>query len=436
MSSTTTGSQRVASGVSQLDRLLGGLYIGDNVVWHDDAGSLAHVFCLNFIQASQSQDKPLIYVSFDRSPKNLLDKLGPLSDNPTLTILDCFTNGKGAASPIFLKFYEEAESERPCDIIRVQDPRDTNHFMDVLYGIHATKEGDVRFVFESITGMQELWGGEEHIINFYSHSCPRLYELNTVAYWILEKSAHSAKLRAQINQIAQVAIDLAIKRGTTSLTILKAEKRSLDNLHRPHNYWTKDLTVTFDTERRTSGRVDLGLRLKELRTKRGLSQTELAKLVGVTPSTISQVESSLIYPSLPALIKMAEILSVEISSFFQDRTEQKKRFIFPAAEAAEVKFPDLPAGAVVAKLLSPVDFDLKAEPYLIEIPPKEKLPSHFFLHKGEEIGYLLSGRLQVKLEKAAYSLRSGDVIYLTSEMPTQWSNPGPGVARLLWIKVK
>ncbi|MGD8383550.1 MAG: helix-turn-helix domain-containing protein [Syntrophobacterales bacterium] len=436
MSSSTVERQRVASGVSQLDRLLGGLFIGDNVVWHDDAGSLAHVFCLNFIQASQSQDRPLIYVSFDRSPKNLLDKLGPLSDGPTLTILDCFTNGKGAASPIFLKFYEETESERPGEIVLVEDPRDTSHFMDVLYGIHATKEGDVRFVFESITGMQELWGGEEHIINFYSHSCPRLYELNTVAYWILEKSAHSAKLRAQINQIAQVAIDLAIKRGTTSLTILKAEKRSLDNLHRPHNYWTKDLTVTFDADKRASGRVDLALRLKELRSKRGLSQTELAKLVGVTPSTISQVESSLIYPSLPALMKMAEVLSVEISSFFQDQTEPKKRFIFTSAEAIDVKFPELPEGAVFAKLLSPLDFEAKGEPYLIEIPPKKKLPSHFFVHKGEEIGYLLSGRLQVKYAKAAYSLRSGDVIYLTSEMPTQWKNPGPGVAKLLWIKVR
>ncbi len=81
---------RVASGVNHLDRLLGGLFIGDNVVWHDDAGSLASVFCLNFIQASQAQSKPLIYVSFDRSPKNLLDMLGPLADNDRLTILDCF----------------------------------------------------------------------------------------------------------------------------------------------------------------------------------------------------------------------------------------------------------------------------------------------------------------------------------------------------------
>ncbi|MDH3965102.1 MAG: cupin domain-containing protein, partial [Deltaproteobacteria bacterium] len=123
-------------------------------------------------------------------------------------------------------------------------------------------------------------------------------------------------------------------------------------------------------------------------------------------------------------------------SFFQDQTESKKRLIFTSAEAVDVKFPDLPEGAVFARLLSPVDFESKAEPYLIEIPPKEKLPSHFFIHKGEEIGYLLSGRLQVQLEKAAYSLRAGDVIYLTSEMPTQWKNPGPGVARLLWIKIK
>ena len=87
---------RIASGVGELDRLLGGLYIGDNVVWHDDAGSLASVFCLNFIQASYAQGKPLIYVSFDRSPRNLIEKLGPLADSPFLTILDCFTFGKVA----------------------------------------------------------------------------------------------------------------------------------------------------------------------------------------------------------------------------------------------------------------------------------------------------------------------------------------------------
>ncbi|MEJ2724279.1 MAG: helix-turn-helix domain-containing protein [Deltaproteobacteria bacterium] len=427
---------RVASGVSELDRLLGGLFIGDNVIWHDDAGSLASVFCLNFIQASQAQGRPIIYTSFDRSPKNLLDQLGTLSDNPMLTILDCFTNGKGARSPVFLKFYEGKGKRPQCRLIRVEEPRNLDQVIDALYGTHAAMEGDVRFVFESITGMEELWGGEEQVLRFYSHSCPRLYELNTVAYWILEKRAHSTRLKAQINQIAQVAIDLSVKRGTTSLTILKAEKRSLETLNKPYKYWSKDLNITFDSEKHTRDRINLGMRLKELRMKRGLSQKEFADLVGVTPSTISQVESNLIYPSLPGLLKMAEILSVEVSSFFQEKWKRTSRVIFPSVEAVDVKLTDLPEGSVRAKLLTPLDLEPRAEPYLIEIPPKKTVPSHFFIHKGEEIGYLLSGKLQVKLKNAVYTARSGDVIRLADDMPSQWKNPGPSVARLLWVKVR
>ncbi len=316
------------------------------------------------------------------------------------------------------------------------EPHEVAKVMDAFYGIHGTMEGDVRFVFESLTGMQELWGGEENLIKFYAHSCPRLYDLNTIAYWILEKGAHSARLRAQINQIAQVAIDLSVKRGTTSLTIFKAEKHNMDNLNKPFSYWVKDLNVTFDEERRTTGRIDLGLRLKELRVKRGISQTELAKLVGVTPSTISQVESNLIYPSLPALVKMAEVLSVGVSSFFQDAAETKNRIIFQGADAIEMKLSDLPEGSIEVKMLTPMDFEPKAEPYLIEIPPHKNVPSHFFIHKGEEVGYVLSGKLQIKLENAVYTARTGDVIYLTSEMPTQWKNPGNSTAKLLWLKIK
>ncbi|MBN1848709.1 MAG: helix-turn-helix domain-containing protein [Deltaproteobacteria bacterium] len=427
---------RIATGVNQLDRLLGGLFIGDNVLWHDDAGSLASVFCLNFIQASQAQNKPIIYVSFDRSPRNLLEKLGPLADYKALTILDCFTYGKGDGSEVFLKFYEDHETDFLCRVITSNEPGQVDQVMDAFYGIHGEMKGDVRFVFESLTGMQELWGGEENLLKFYTHSCPRLYELNTIAYWILEKGAHSQRLKAQINQIAQVAIDLSVRRGKTSLTILKAENRDPDTMNKPYSYWSKDLNVMFDHEKRTTGRIDLGMRLKELRSKRGLSQTELAKLVGVTSSTISQIESNLIYPSLPALLKMAEILSIDVSSFFHGSAGIANRVVFPISEAIEIRISDLPEGSIQAKLLTPLDLDPRAEPFLIEIPPKKTLPSHFFIHKGEEIGYLISGRLRMKIQKAVHTVHSGDIVYLSTEMPSQWMNPGPGMARLLWIKVK
>ena len=417
-----------------MDRLLGGLFIGDNVVWHDDSGNLASAFCLNFLEVSLALQKPVIYISFDRSPKNLLAKLGGLAESPDLTILDGFTCGKGASSPVFMKFYEEPDEGRVCRVQKIEKPRDIEHFMEILYGLLETLQGDVRLIFESMTGMQKIWGGEETILKFYSHSCPRLYELDTVAYWIMEKLAHSEPIRAQINQIAQVAIELSIKRGTTTLTILKAENRGTEDILEPYRYWTKDLNITFESETQGRGHLNLGLRIKELRLKRGLSQAELAKLVGVTASTVSQVEANIIYPSLPSLLKMAEVLAVEITSLFEKALEVEKRIIFPAAEAVSVGFPDLPKGSLEGRLLTPPDFQAKMEPYIIEIEPKQDLPAHFFIHKGEEMGYLLSGKLRMSLNKATYTLRAGDVIYLTTEMPNQWSNPGPSVARILWIK--
>ncbi len=430
-----TQKSRHVSGISYFDNLLAGLYIGDNVIWYDDAGSLAPVFCLNFIKETCNQKKPLIYVSFDRSPRNLLDHLGSIAESRFLTVLDCFTHGKGDSADVFLKFYEANDHPPACTINRVEDPGNAQHVMDALYGIRDSFKGEVHFVFESLTGMQALWGGEDLIADFYSHSCPRLYELNTIAYWIVEKRAHSHKFRAKINQIAQVAIDLSVKRGKTFLSVLKAEGRDPDVLNTPHNYWHKDLKVKFDSEKRDTSHTNLGVRLKKLRSKKGISQTELAKRVGVTPSTISQVESNSIYPSLPALFKMAEILSIDISSFFKRSEELSKQVVFSGSDATAIKFPALPQNTLSGKLLTPVDFDSKAEPYLIEIHAGKQIPSHFFTHKGDEIGFLISGTLEMKMENEVRTISPGDVIFLTSETPVQWKNGGKEAARLLWIKI-
>jgi transcriptional regulator with XRE-family HTH domain len=435
MRGTKTSPRKVVSGVNQLDRILGGLLVGDNVIWYDDAGSLVWAFCINLIKASESRNKPVIFVSFDRSPRNLLEKLGPLAENPALTILDCFSWGKGKGSDVFLRFYYETRPDWPCRIIRVDDPRQISQVMDVIYGLIADSDQDVRLVFESITGMQELWGGEDQFLHFYAHSCPRLYELNTVAYWIIEREAHSTRLRAQVNQIAQVAIELSIKRGTTFLNVLKADRRGTENLHKPFKYWTKDSLITFEDENRASGKLQVGQMIKEVRMKRGLSQSELAKLVGVTSSTISQVESNLIYPSLPALVKMAEVLSVQVSSLFGAEPVSTPKVVFSPSDSIPVRLQDVSNDSISARVLTPVDFQSKCDLYLLEIQPGKKLSHHFFAHKGEELGYLISGRLQMSISNTVHKLKTGDAVYLSSEIPSHWVNPGPSVARLLWISV-
>lgn len=429
-----TEKTRVSTGLSELDRILDGLFIGDNVIWYDEAGSLAFPFALNIIRESQHRDRPLIYVTFDRSPKSLLEELGPLAEDPQLMILDCFTHGKGDGSSIFSKFYEKDGAQWPHRIVKVNEPAKPEKVAEAIYGIHQKLSGDVRFIFESLTGMQDLWEGEENVLKFYSRTCPRLYELETIAYWIIEKGAHTSRLKAHINQIAQVVVDLAIKRGKSALTVLKAHNRQPRSLNKPESFWADGMTVTFDVEKSIPAGIDLGGRLKDLRTKKGLSQKELAGMVGVTPSTISQIESNLIYPSLPALFKMAQILAVDAGYFFYKESSDRRPAVFSGGGKA-VRFPDLPKESISGRLLLPVDLPAPIEPYLLEIPPGAKLPSHFFVHKGEEFGYLLEGELQVTIQNSARHIAAGDVIYLTRHIPSQWKNTGKYPARLLWLKV-
>jgi transcriptional regulator with XRE-family HTH domain len=426
--------KRVSSGIPELDKFLGDLYIGDNVLWYEDAGSFSSVFCLNFIKESLAGKKPLIYVTFDRSPKNVVSFLGPLAKCQNLTILDCFTNGKGNRSEVFEKFYEKDGALWPYQVIKVNDPANPTHVGEAIYGLHSNLSGDVHFILDSLTGMQSLWGGEDQVIDFYTKTCPRLYELDTIAYWIIEKGAHSNRLKANINKIAQVAIDLSIHRGKSSLKILKAEKRNSKYLNEHHIYLAEETDIVFESQRQIKTKFDLGAKIKSIRQMRGISQKNLANLTGVTPSTISQVEKNLIYPSLPALFRIAESLSVEVATFFRGHGLEKNGYVYSGDERSTTSLKNINPQDVDAQLLLPPDIDAPAEAVMIVIQPEKKLPGHFFSHKGQELGYLLEGSLEMTVDNQSYEVSPGDTIFLNKDTPGQWRNTATTPAKLLWFK--
>ncbi len=428
--------KRVSSGNSELDRLLGDLFIGDNVIWYEDAGSFSAVFCLSFIKETLQCKKPLIYVSFDRSPKNVVSFLGPLAKSQNLTILDCFTNGKGDKSEVFDKFYEKDGALWPYQVIKVNDPTNPVFVGEAIYGLHSNLAGDVHFILDSLTGMQTLWGGEEQVIDFYARTCPRLYELDTIAYWLVEKGAHSNKLKANINKIAQVAIDLSVRRGKSTLKILKAEKRNSKFLNEHHEYLCEASDIVFESQKKIIGKFDLGARIKSIRLLRGFSQKHLAALTGVTPSSISQVEKNLIYPSLPALFRIAESLSVEASAFLKDERSEKDIHVYSVEQRLTILLERVSKGYADAELLLPSEISTPVEAIVIKIQPGMKLAGHFFTHKGKEMGYLLSGRLEMIVNNQMYHLNPGDTVYLAKDTPEKWQNSADSTAELLWLKFK
>ena len=165
----------------------------------------------------------------------------------------------------------------------------------------------------------------------------------------------------------------------------------------------------------------------------GISQKELAELTGVPPSTISQVEKSLIYPSLPALCRIAENLSVEVATLFKEHGERKNVYVYPVDSRSVTSLTKNVKDNAEADLLIPPDIDTPGEA-IIQIRPGKKLPGHFFAHKGPELGYLLSGQLEMTVGNQSYKISPGDTIYLQKDIPGRWNNISEEVAELLWLK--
>jgi len=63
-------------------------------------------------------------------------------------------------------------------------------------------------------------------------------------------------------------------------------------------------------------------KLKELRKKQGMTQTELGSKIGVTKSTVSMYESGTHEPDIGTLKKIAEILGVSLDVLL-DRKQQE-----------------------------------------------------------------------------------------------------------------
>jgi transcriptional regulator with XRE-family HTH domain len=67
---------------------------------------------------------------------------------------------------------------------------------------------------------------------------------------------------------------------------------------------------------------ELGNILRRIRTSKNLSQADLARLIKVTPNSISAIERGLTYPSIPFLMNIASALGCSISSLLGEEEIQ------------------------------------------------------------------------------------------------------------------
>jgi DNA-binding XRE family transcriptional regulator/quercetin dioxygenase-like cupin family protein len=198
--------------------------------------------------------------------------------------------------------------------------------------------------------------------------------------------------------------------------------------------------------------------MRAQRIQHNMKISQLAKVSGLTSSTISQVERALISPSISTLKKLCDAMNIPISYLFEDAgaADQDK----PAEQAgAQGGMPDtalhlkmlaqvnlMGASPVVhkeeRKILSPnpgvrfylLNPNLAGPSELIynEYDPGAGTGVGLYSHPGVECGLILSGELVVQIKDEVYTLKEGDSITFNSSDPHSKNNFSDVMCTCIW----
>ena len=167
----------------------------------------------------------------------------------------------------------------------------------------------------------------------------------------------------------------------------------------------------------TQAEIEVGQRLRQLRTGRGLSLRALAETSGLNVNTLSLIENQHNSPSVSTLQQLAQALRVPISAFFE--TDQAEKLVVyqkagkrPRAGFAHGTIEDLGAGMLPSG----------AEPMIVTLSPHADSGKTPIVHTGREFVYCLEGRISYTVEDETYQLEPGDSLLFEAYLPYRWKN--------------
>ena len=158
---------------------------------------------------------------------------------------------------------------------------------------------------------------------------------------------------------------------------------------------------------------DVGVRLRILRKQAGLTLTELAQRTGITPSTLSRLETGRVQPNLGQLLPLSRVHRLPIDELVNaPRVGDPRVHLHPVRRFGLTFVPLIRrAGGVQA--------------YKVVYPPARSLPTPGMrTHEGHEWFYVLSGSVRLVLgTEEDLLLKAGEAIEFDTRTPHWIGNP-------------
>jgi transcriptional regulator with XRE-family HTH domain len=155
--------------------------------------------------------------------------------------------------------------------------------------------------------------------------------------------------------------------------------------------------------------IEIGKKIREIRTRLGLSIRELAERVGISYLTMQRIETDKISPSIALLANIASRLSYPLSNFLSK--ERPSVILVKAKDQNVITTKSMTLKLVASKGITNENISIvhgKAE--------KGRLVGRH-KHPGFELAYVVKGRALHKQGGNVYEVSDGDLIFFDA---SQW----------------
>lgn len=171
----------------------------------------------------------------------------------------------------------------------------------------------------------------------------------------------------------------------------------------------------------------VGHRVRNARKAKKMTLRELARQIGCSESLISKIENGKGNPPLSTLHDLTTALSISISSLFAD-ADTPEVAIYRNGNRALLNA----SRTVTLEALIPHTKNHRLQAHIHIIAPNGS-PDGAYSHEGEEVGFILEGKLKLIVNGKSYFLSPGDSFSFRSELPHSYENPGRKETRVLWV---
>lgn len=170
----------------------------------------------------------------------------------------------------------------------------------------------------------------------------------------------------------------------------------------------------------------LGSKLRARRRELKMTLQNVADQAGLTVGFISQIERNLTTPSLSSLVSVSKVLGVQVSEFLSQPkgkrsiTRHDERRVYTVGNAAmsyERLSSNIP-GSILRSVIIHEPPGYKAEP---------------ISHDGEEMIFVLEGKLTAEIEGVVTVLDAGDSIHFQSNKTHSTWNHTETTTTILWV---